>query len=117
MPFKKGQPTANPRGREKIYNLPHPWNRKYSRAQSQAKYRKEEWAFTAESWYAMWVNSGKMEYIGKHSHCYCMVRKDEVEAWGPHNCIIVTRRMHLKKVMYENCHNLPKTNWKDEHGV
>lgn len=117
MVFYKGQPPANPNGRVKIHNLPHPWNRKYSRAQSQAKYRKEEWAFTPESWYKLWVNSGKMKHIGREPHCYCMVRKDPIEAWGPHNCIIVTRRMHLRKQAYEGFHQLPKTDWKDEHGV
>ena len=32
---------------------------------------------------------------------YCMVRVDRTEAHGPHNCIIVPRRMHFKKIFHE----------------
>jgi len=117
MTFKKGVIT-NPNGPPKKYNLESKeWNRKYAMAKSQARYRKEEWAFTDESWYKMWKDSGVMEHMGVQSHQYCMVRKDPIEAWSPKNCIIVSRRMHFRKRMYESLHNYPKTDWQDKHGV
>ena len=49
-------------GRPKFINLPAPWNRYYSRAKALAKFRNEFWAFTPETWYDMWVESGVMQY-------------------------------------------------------
>jgi len=93
------------------------WRTHYSRVKAQANFRREEWAFTYESWTHMWDQSGKREHRGRKPHQYCMVRKDPIEAWGPHNCIIVTRRMHLKKQAYEAIHNYEKRDWEDKHSV
>lgn len=106
-----------PRGRERKFHIPSPWNRKYSRAMAQAKHRNEEWAFTPESWYKLWCDSGVKEHSGREPHQYCMVRKDIIEAWGPHNCIIVTRRKHLSKLSYESMHQYERVDWEDRHGV
>jgi len=118
MPFKKGE-SGNPQGRHPKYDLGLTWNKKYSMAKAQAKYRKEEWAFESLSWFNVWELSGVMEYQGRHSESYNMVRLDTIEAWSPKNCIIVTRSMHLKKRAYESFHSniVPKTNWKRKHGV
>lgn len=89
----------------------------YSRCKAQAKYRKEEWAFTIEDWLELWETSGVKQHRGSKPHQYCMVRKDPIEAWGAHNCIIVARRMHLKKQAYEQMWNVPKTDWQDRHSV
>lgn len=89
---------------------------KFQRAKAQAKYRRAEWAFTFEDWYQMWVDSGVMEHRGRAPHQYCMVRLDPIEAWGPHNCIIVPRRLHLKKLMYETM-TKDQTSWEKRHGV
>jgi len=102
----------------KRYNveIPPEERRKYSLAKAQAKFRQEEWAFTADTWYQQWIESGVMQHRGKQPHQYCMVRLDTIEAWGPHNCIIVPRRMHLKKCMYET-KTKNYTDWQPKHGV
>ena len=108
---------ANPNGKPKTYKIPNPYNYKYSRQKAQAKFRKEEWAFTYETWYDLWVKSGKIEHMGSKPHQYCMVRLDEIEAWGPHNCIIITRRQHLKKQAYVQFCGYPNLPWEEKHGV
>ena len=119
MPFKKGMPSPNPRGRQKwIYTmLQEPWNRRYARMKAQAKFRNEEWNLTPEQYMKLWEESGVKEHIGSKPHQYCMVRKDSIEAWSESNCIIVTRRMHLRKNAYEGFLNGPKNDWQDKHGV
>jgi len=91
--------------------------RTYSNTKAQAAYRGEEWAFTIETWLDMWETSGFKEHRGRQPHQYCMVRLDPIEAWGPHNCIIVARRMLLKKTCYEAMLGLPKSNWQARHDV
>lgn len=81
------------------YNLPHPWNVYYARARCQARYRREEWAFTEETWMRMWRNSGVMQYRMSRIQGYCMARMDKLEAWGPHNCVIVSRRSQVIKTL------------------
>lgn len=115
MPFEKG--NKHGKGRPKIYHIPSEWAKKYSKAQAQAKFRKEEWAFNQDTWYEMWMQSGVSEHSGRQPHQYCMVRKDPIEAWGPHNCIIVPRRMHLKKRAYVEFLNYPDVPWEDRHDV
>jgi len=118
MVFKKGQ-VANPRGRDKwVYPmLKDPWHRRYARMKAQAKFRNEEWNLTPEEYMKMWEESGVKEHCGRQAHEYCMVRKDPIEAWSTNNCIIVTRRMHLKKCAYEGFLQGPKSDWSDRHGV
>lgn len=89
----------------KKYNLEHPWNVYYARARCQAKFRREEWAFTPETWMRMWRNSGVMQYRMTQAHGYCMARMDKLEAWGPHNCVIVPRRTQLKKTLKMGAHS------------
>jgi hypothetical protein len=96
---------------QKKYNLPNPWNKKYARCFAQARFRKEEWAFTPETWYQIWEDSKVKEQMGRGIHHYCMVRVDATEAWGPHNTIIIPRRMHMKKKFYECVHHYPKTDY------
>lgn len=79
----------------KRYDLPRPWNQRYARAICQARYRREEWAFTPNTWMRMWENSGVIEHRGRRVFAYCMARVDKTEAWGPHNCIIVPRRKQM----------------------
>ena len=98
-------------------NIPSADRLAYARQKAQAKYRREEWAFTIDTWLAMWDQSGVKQWRGSKPHEFCMVRKDEIEAWGPHNCIIVARRKHLRKEMYEKMWNVPKTAWQDKHAV
>lgn len=98
------------------YNIPREWGVRYSRAKALAKYRGEYWAFTHETWYDMWVESGVMHHMSNKPEGYCMVRKDPIEAWSPNNCIIVTRRNHFKKTWYEKQKN-KKVDWQDRHGV
>jgi hypothetical protein len=115
MPFQKGNTYGQ--GAPKKYALDLLWNKRYSMAKAQAKFRKEEWAFTDVTWYGMWEKSGVKEHFGRQSHQYCMVRKDPIEAWGPHNCVIIPRRMHLKKRAYVEFHNYPDIPWEDRHNV
>lgn len=108
--------------REQFYerlniDIPSMERKKYSRAKAQAKFRKDEWAFTVDTWYKMWLESGVIEHRGKEPHQYCMVRLDPIEAWGPHNCIIVPRRMHLKKVIHDSLWSDKKSQWQRHHGV
>ena len=100
------------------YPLDTPYDErvKYSRAKAQAKYRREEWAFTFETWYNMWLESGVIEHRGSRPHHYCMVRLDTIEAWGPHNCIIVSRRTHMKKAHHRMTTG-QDTDWQRRHGV
>jgi len=91
------------------------WRKKYSRARAQARFRKQEWAFSCETWYELWRDSGLIEHRGKELHSYCMVRKDPIEAWSPKNCIIASRRQFFKKCGYESLAKLPKTDWADRH--
>ena len=95
----------------RLYDLPEPYGTRYARSKAQAKYRQDEWAFTPESWYAVWCDSGVIEHMGRSVHQYCMVRVDDTEAWGPHNTIIIPRRMHFKKRFYEYVLNYPKTEY------
>lgn len=88
-------------GFPKKYSLPHPWNQRYARAKAQAKFRREEWAFTEHTWYRHWQNSGVMQHRHREIQGYCMVRLDPIEAWGPHNCIIVPRRRQLLRTLWE----------------
>lgn len=107
-----GPKMENPMG------ISYEWRRKYSTSRSQARFRQEEWAFTLESWYTMWKESGVMQYRGNRPHQYCMVRIDEIEAWGPHNCIIVSVRNHLKKHCYEKMQKRgPTTDWETRFDV
>lgn len=110
MPFKKVY--ANPN------NIPKEWVRKYSMAKAQAVALGQEWAFELETWYDMWEASGVKEHRGPRIHQYCMVRKDPIEAWGPHNCIIVARRTHMRKHCYEKMLKTVKTTeWTDQHDI
>ncbi len=86
----------------KRYNLPRPWNQAYARAICQARYRREEWAFTPETWMRMWQNSGVIEHRGRQVFGYCMSRVDRTEAWGPHNCVIVERRKQINSILMKN---------------
>ena len=98
------------------YNLPIPWNRHYAKHKHKASSKGQEWAFTHETWYKIWQDSGVMQYRGRRVHEYCMVRLDPIEAWGPHNCMIVTRRRWLQKSAYESIHRYPASEWHPRHG-
>jgi len=95
----------------KKYNLPHPFNVRYSRARALARYYGQEWAWTPETWYRVWQDSGVAEHMGKQVHQFCMVRVENMEAHGAHNCIIIPRRMHFKKLFYEYIKDFPKTDY------
>ena len=99
------------------YTIEQPWRGRYARSKAQAKFRKEEWAFTDETWLKLWQDSGYSEHLGRSVHQYCMVRKDTTEAWGPHNCMIVQRRLHMKKNFWEHILKSPKTDWQDKHAM
>jgi hypothetical protein len=116
MPFEKGNRYGK-NGRPKVYEIPSEWAKRYSKAQAQAKFRKEEWAFDQHTWLKMWLDSGVSEHLGRQPHNYCMSRKDPIEAWGPHNCVIIPRRMHLKKKAFVNFHGYPDAPWEDRHNV
>jgi biotin-(acetyl-CoA carboxylase) ligase len=110
MPFKKVY--DNPNG------IPREWITKYSMAKAQARALGQEWAFELEDWYDMWERSGVKEHRGHKIHQYCMVRKDPIEAWGAHNCIIVARRTHMRKHCYEKMLKTVKTTeWTDSHDI
>lgn len=96
-------------------SIPSCIRKQYSRAKAQAKYRREEWAFTAESWYAKWQESGRIEHRGSKPHHFCMVRLDSIEAWSPKNTIIVSRRLHMRKGAYEQFGYAIKTDWQPKH--
>ena len=97
-------------------DLPYEIRRVYSCAKAQAKFHKQEWAFSIETWWKFWEESGLWEHRGTKIHQFSMVRLDPIEAWGPHNCIIVSRRMLLKKNGYEAfSQSVPKTNWEPKH--
>ena len=115
MPFEKGNTYAT--GAPVKWALGKEWNKKYSMAKAQAKYRKEEWAFTDITWFELWTKSGVIEHQGRQPHQYCMVRKDPIEAWSPKNCLIIPRRMHLKKRAYVEFHGYADAPWDDKHAV
>lgn len=109
---RRGPLFANPLG------IDYEWRRKYSCARSQAIFHKQEWAFTLETWYTQWKESGVMEHRGNKPHQYVMVRVDPIEAWGPHNTIIVSYRLLLKKHAYEKLLKRgPETEWDRKHDV
>jgi hypothetical protein len=103
--------------KRKYTTLQDPWNRRYSRMKAQAKYRQQEWNLTPKDYMQIWDESGVKEHCGREPHQYCMVRKDPIESWSKKNCIIVTRRMHLRKQAYVGFHSYPSTDWEDRHGV
>lgn len=115
MTFKQGNTYGS--GRPKIYHIPKEWAKKYSMAKSQAKFRREEWAFDQDTWYELWMNSGVVEHLGRQAHQYCLARKDTIEAWSPSNCIVIPRRMHFKKRGYVSFHNYPDAPWQDHNDV
>lgn len=98
-------------------DFPYETRRLYSCAKAQAKYYKQEWAFTLETWWQFWDESGLWEHRGNRGHQYTMVRLDTIEAWSPKNCIIVPRRTMLRKNGYEVKGNLTKTDWQPRHDV
>lgn len=77
------------------------WSKRYSRAQSQARFRHEAWEFTPTSWFAMWQQSGMTP--GKSNSYGCMTRINTKLPWNTANCKIVPRRTHMRKNFYENC--------------
>lgn len=90
----------------------------YSRAKALAKYNRQEWAFTIDTWWDMWQDGDLWQHRGREPHQYCMVRLDPIEAWGPHNCIIVARRQFMKKSGYENfIPGFPRAHWQRKHDV
>lgn len=101
-----------------LYDNTYPYTVRcaYSRAKAQAVYRNEEWAFEFASWIQVWTDSGVFEHRGKQPHQYCMVRPDPIEAWSPANCIIIPRRMLMKKNIYEAIHHMPKRDFEPRHG-
>lgn len=99
---------------KKKYYLPEPFALRYARSKAQAKYFRQEWAFTPETWYKVWEDSGVKDHMGKQTHEYCMVRVDNTEAHGEHNCMIIPRRMYFRKQFYEYLANYPKTDY-DPH--
>ena len=110
MPFTKRY--ENPTG------IPYEWVKAYSVAKAQAKFQKQEWAFELETWYKLWEDSGVKEHRGNKPHQYCMVRKDPIEAWGPHNSIIISRRKGLQKQAYERMLKIyAPTEWEDRHAI
>lgn len=103
---------------KKKYNIPSEFSKRYSRMSAQARFRNEEWAFTVDEWYKIWCDSGVKEHMGRALHQYCMTRVDATEAWGSHNCLIVTRRMHFAKKFYESVMNYPRSDYDvNKHGV
>lgn len=84
----------------KKYNLPKEWALKYSKAKAAAKYRNQYWAFTPETWFDMWVESGVMVHRDRQQHGYCMIRRDPIEAWSPNNCMIIPRRLYFQITGY-----------------
>lgn len=78
--------------------LPKPWGRRYTRKRIYCLHLGQEWAFTHQTWYQMWCESGVMHLAGRGESQYRMVRVDPYEAWGPHNCRIV--RGH--RLLYRN---------------
>jgi hypothetical protein len=105
------------RGKFKYPTLADPWNRRYARVKAQAKFRNQEFNLAPDEYMQLWEESGVKEHCGREPHQYCMVRKDPIEAWSFDNCMIVTRRMHLRKQAYEGFHQVSKTDWEDRHGV
>lgn len=93
------------------YHLPDPYSTRYARSASQARFRGEEWAFTQDTWYKVWQDSGVIAHMGRGVHQYCMTRVDNLEAWGPHNVIIIPRRMHFRKMLYEYVMKFPRTDY------
>lgn len=77
--------------------LPVPWGRRYIVKLHYARYLGQEWAFTHETWYHMWQQSGVAHLYGRTRDAYRMVRRDPVEAWGPHNCVIVSGERFLRR--------------------
>jgi len=98
-------------------DIPALWRNRYSRMKAQAKFRRHEWAWDIDSWYKFWCDSGVKEHMGKLPHQYCMVRIDEIEAWGPHNCLIVARRKFMKKHAFEKIWKNPPADWEPRHAV
>ena len=84
--------------------------RQYQRAWAQARHRQEEWAFEPYTWWRVWFESGVTAHRGAHAHLYCMTRVDPLEAWGPHNSIIVSRRQLFHKLS-RNLHRREQIEW------
>lgn len=103
------------RGPKKTYKLPDPWNYRYARAKAQAKFRRDYWAFTPETWFDMWVESGVMQHCTNKIHGYSMVRKDPIEAWSPNNCIIVPRRRIIQEHSFQK--RRTQKEWSDEDAI
>lgn len=74
------------------------WQKRYENQMYQAIWRGEEWAFDPESWWWVWCQSGVIVHRSRRVQGYCMVRVDVLEAWGPHNSIIVTRRELFRRL-------------------
>ena len=104
----------------KVYDqtIPSKIRLAYSRAKAQAKFRGDVWALTITDFWDIWEHSGAWEHRGRKPHQYCMVRKEDLAPWCKENCIIVTRRMHLKKQCYESMLKItPPSNYSDKHAV
>ena len=78
------------------YWIPRPWNYRYARHKSQAKYRGEPYELTAEEYYTAWHNSGKKDLIGKTYSCYNMKRIDTTLPWRSDNIQIIQLRESME---------------------
>ena len=96
---------GTPQYSKRVNTLPDVWNRRYSVRRCQAKFRREEWAFTPETYMKVWLDSGRDKQCGRGPEDYCMVRIDATEAWGPHNTMIVQRKKQLTKLIFDNTHH------------
>tara|TARA_A100001201_G_scaffold68984_1_gene63763 strand:- start:1422 stop:1748 length:327 start_codon:yes stop_codon:yes gene_type:complete len=83
--------ALKPHGNRKYLDVPVEWVARYNRKKTYCRWKKQEWAFTPQSFYAVWKQSGVMHKISRSPSGYCMVRLDPTEAWSPKNVKIIVR--------------------------
>jgi hypothetical protein len=74
------------------HEMYHPWQV----AIAQAKFRKEEWDFSFEEYYQLWLPH--WDNRGRDSLNVCMTREDMDAPWTAGNVVIMTRNEHLKRM-------------------
>ena len=75
---------------ESKHEMYTPW----MRAKAQANFRNEGWDMSFEEYHAMWEPFWSQR--GRGADDVCMSRKDYGKPWTVDNCMIVSRREHLK---------------------
>lgn len=68
---------------------------RYMDQKSKAWARRIAWRFTFDTWYGMWLKSGKWSKRGRGPGKYCMARFGDKGPYSPENCFIAPHQKNF----------------------